>query len=85
MRVALYGKETVERHVHGKSNGFSQAEMSMRKCCRSARPDPAFTWMIRRVSRVRQVAVHTRWAGLRAAGRAAPRNSETSGCYGDKN
>jgi len=40
MRVALYGKETAERHSHGKSDGFSQAERSVRERCRSARPDP---------------------------------------------
>jgi hypothetical protein len=77
MRVALYGKETVERHIHRKKEGVSQAERSVRKCCRRAGPDPASTWMIRLVPRVRQVAVHAGWAGLGAAGRAAPRDCET--------
>ena len=40
---------------------------SVRECCRSARPDPAFAWMTRRAPQVKRVAVHAGWAGLGAA------------------
>jgi hypothetical protein len=78
MRVALYRKETVERHSHRKKDGVSQAERRAKECCRSARPDSASMWMIRLVPRVRRVAVHAGWA----AGGAAPRNCQAPMTYG---
>jgi hypothetical protein len=62
MRVALYRKETVERHVHRKKEGVSQAEKSVRECCQSARPGPASALVVRRTPQVRRVAVAAGWA-----------------------
>jgi hypothetical protein len=62
MKVAAYALFGAGCHIHGLIEGLSQAERGVTECCRSARPDPAFTGMIRQAPQVRRVAVHAGWA-----------------------